>query len=244
MFRLFRNRSFDMSDYPGRARRGARVLACLVAVVVLLPAGAVTALRWLPPPTTAFIWAQGRGEKACDPVAYRWVPAARIPDHVALAVVAAEDQRFWFHSGFDIESIREALGDWAVRGRVRGASTISQQVVKNLFLWNGRSWVRKALEAYLTIFVELLWPKHRILEMYLNVAQVGRCTFGIEAGSQQFFGKSVQNLTRREAALLAAVLPNPVRRRAEAPSIHVQRRAENILADMSRLEGTQFVREF
>jgi monofunctional biosynthetic peptidoglycan transglycosylase len=219
-------------------------LAASVTALVLIPAAVVAALRWLPPPTTAFIWERSQGEDACSRVRYRWVSGERIPDHVALAVVAAEDQRFWQHRGFDVESIREAVAQRILRGRVRGASTITQQVAKNLFLWNGRSWLRKALEAYLTVFVEGLWPKRRILEMYLNVAQLGPCTFGVAAGSEEFFGKRIEDMTRSEAALLAAVLPNPLRRRAEAPSIHLRRRAEVILSDMARLEGTQFVREF
>src|SRR4029077_3148738 len=138
----------------------------------------------------------------------------------------------------------DALEERMRRGRVRGASTITQQVVKNVFLWNGRSWVRKALEAYGTLFVEALWPKRRILEIYLNVAQFGPCTFGVEAASEKFFGKPVGGLERREAALLAAVLPNPLRRRADDPAIHVPQGADAILADMGRLEGTRFVRDF
>jgi monofunctional biosynthetic peptidoglycan transglycosylase len=228
-----------------RKRWGLRILfLTAISLFVLLPALLVFALRGLPPPTTAFIWAHSHGPRACPQIAFNWVAAEQIPSHVALAMVAGEDQRFWMHRGFDMESIREALEERMLRGRVRGASTISQQVTKNLFLWNGRSWVRKALEAYLTVYIEILWPKRRILEMYLNVAQFGPCTFGVGAASQQFFSKPVANLEAREAALLAAVLPNPRRRRADAPTAHLQRRADDILADMGRLQRKRLVQEF
>jgi monofunctional biosynthetic peptidoglycan transglycosylase len=153
------------------------------------------------------------------------VPWERISPHAAVAVLASEDQRFPQHAGFDLESIADAVEERSRGGRLRGASTISQQVAKNLFLWPGRSWLRKGLEAWLTVWIEALWPKPRILEVYLNVAQFGPCTFGVGAASRRFFGKEPAHLTLAEASLLAAVLPNPVRRRVEAPSPGVRRRA-------------------
>ena len=145
-----------------------------------------------------------------------------------LAVVAAEDQRFPVHHGFDLTEIQNALAERGASGRVRGASTISQQVAKNLFLWSGRSWVRKGFEVYFTLLIELSWPKRRILEVYLNIAQFGDRIFGVAAASRRFFGKPASALTPRDAALLAAVLPNPVRMRVDQPSPYVRQRAARI----------------
>ncbi len=160
-----------------------------------------------------------------------------------MAVIAAEDQQFPFHAGFDFKSIREAVRHNADSRRVRGASTISQQVAKNLFLWSGRSYLRKGLEAGLTVLIEWLWPKERILEMYLNLAQFGRGTYGVEAAAQRYFHKRARQLRRTEAALLAAVLPNPVRMRVEAPSAYVRSRQAWILGQMAGLGGTAFLNE-
>jgi monofunctional biosynthetic peptidoglycan transglycosylase len=169
------------------------------------------------------------------------VPWEEISPHVALAVIAAEDQKFPVHRGFDLEQIDRAFTD-AERGRrVRGASTISQQVAKNLFLWPGRSWFRKGLEAWFTVLIELLWPKQRILEVYLNIAEFGRGVWGVEAASRRFFGRPAKSLAREQAALLAAVLPNPKRFRAEAPSAYVKRRQAWILGQMQSLGGTAYL---
>jgi monofunctional glycosyltransferase len=155
--------------------------------------------------------------------------------------VASEDQRFPTHRGFDMDQIRKAM-DEAQRGRrARGASTISQQVAKNLFLWNGHSWVRKGLEAWFTVLIETLWPKRRILEVYLNSAEFGYGIYGAEAAAQAFFHKPAARLTRDEAARLAAVLPNPVRMRAERPSQYVQRRQREIATQMAALGGTSYL---
>ena len=147
-----------------------------------------------------------------------WTDWDRISSHVAVAVIAAEDQRFFTHRGFDVDSIQEALADAERNGRLRGASTISQQVSKNLFLWPGRSIIRKGLEAYCTVFVELLWSKQRILEVYLNVAEFGPGVFGIAAASEYFFNTVPAQITADQAALLAAVLPNPKVLRVDQPS--------------------------
>lgn len=173
---------------------------------------------------------------------YDWVPLEKISPQAALAVIASEDQRFPFHAGFDFESIREAVRDNAKGGKVRGASTLTQQVAKNLFLWKGRSWVRKGLEAGLTGLIELLWPKERILEMYLNIAEFGPGTYGVQAAAQRFYGKDAAHLTRREAATLAAVLPAPKRWRVDAPSPRVQRRRDAIMTQMRLLGGATFLR--
>ncbi len=154
-----------------------------------------------------------------------------------LAVVAAEDQRFPLHRGFDLVEIKNALAERDGTGRLRGASTISQQVAKNLFLWSGRSWVRKGLEVYITALIELTWPKRRILEVYLNIAQFGDRIFGVGAASERFFLKPPSALTPREAALLAAVLPNPVRMRVDRPSAYVRKRAAWINQQASQLSA-------
>ncbi len=171
-----------------------------------------------------------RAGKANYHTDYRWVDLEQISPHAAVAVIAAEDQFFPFHTGFDFKSIREAMRaneKQATRKRphVRGASTITQQVAKNLFLWPGRSYVRKGLEAYFTLLIELTWPKERILEVYLNIAQFGDGIYGVEAAAQRFYRMPAARLDRYEAATLAAVLPNPITLQGEAPSAYVTRRA-------------------
>lgn len=213
--------------------------------------GTILLLRWVPPPTSAFMLSDRLGailEGDFDyRNRYRWVPLERISPHAALAVIASEDQRFPFHAGFDFESIRAAVRHnerAAARGRpLRGASTLSQQVAKNLFLWSGRSWFRKGLEAGITLLIEALWPKERILEVYLNIAEFGRGTYGVQAASQRFFDKDAKRLTRREAATLAAVLPAPKRWRVDAPSARVLRRRDAIVAQMRLLGGPAFLRQ-
>ena len=162
-------------------------------------------------------------------------------------MIAAEDQKFPHHPGFDLDAIRSVLearfGEDANRGAMRGASTISQQVAKNLFLWPGRSWLRKALEAGLTVLIEALWSKRRILEVYSNVAQFGDDVYGAEAAAQHFFGKSGAQLNSREAALMAAVLPNPVRLSIEQPSAYVRERQKWILRQMRQLGGMGYLEQ-
>ena len=206
----------------------------------------VLALRFVDPWTTAFI-VDARVESWFDDdprpwrLQHSWRNYNQISAQLPLAVVASEDQRFPDHSGFDLQQIKKAM-DEAQRGRrARGASTISQQVAKNLFLWNGRSWVRKGLEAWFTVLIETLWPKKRILEVYLNSAQFGYGVYGAEAAAQAFFRKPAARLTRDEAARLAAVLPNPVRMRADRPSRYVQRRQGEIARQMAALGGTSYL---
>lgn len=228
-----------------RSRMGtpARVAAALLALA-LLPAAPILLLRWLPPPTTSFMLQArygGLGDApACAAMSYRWVPWERISEHAKMAVIAAEDQRFARHWGIDLASISDALQD-RDRGAVRGASTISQQVAKNLFLWPGRSLIRKGLEAYTALLLELGWPKQRILEVYLNVAQFDACRFGVAAAAEDLFGVAPHRLSSRQAALLAAVLPNPSRLHAERPSAYVRDRARWIEAQMRQLGGGRYL---
>ena len=159
-----------------------------------------------------------------------------------VAVIASEDQQFPFHTGFDFNSIREAVRASERGKRLRGASTISQQVAKNLFLWPGHSFIRKGLEAYFTVLIETLWPKERILEMYLNIAQFGDGIYGVQAAAQRFWHKPASRLSSAEAASLAAVLPNPLRLHAERPSRYVIERRDWILAQMRDLGGAAYLR--
>lgn len=205
-------------------RRLARLLLAGVLAFTALTVLLVLPLRWLPPLTSSFMiqnWLEQASFKAT--VHYDWVPRTGISRQAALAVLAAEDQKFFTHPGFDVDSIRKV---WKRNrpGKVRGASTISQQVAKNLWLWPARSWARKGLEAWFTVWVELLWPKERILEVYLNVAQFGPDVFGVEAAGRAYFRKPAARLNGAEAARLAAVLPNPRLFRAGAPSRYVVRR--------------------
>ena len=158
-------------------------------------------------------------------------------------MVASEDQKFPEHSGFDVEAIEKAYALNQHNHKVRGASTISQQVAKNLFLWPGRSYFRKGLEACFTVLIERLWPKRRILEIYLNVAEFGVGTYGAEAAAERFFHKPAARLTRADAAVLAAVLPNPEHFSAAAPSRYVQQRREWILGQMQALGGPEMLQE-
>lgn len=239
----------DLSARPHSWRRrllfwSTRVLLGFVLASLL----AVGLLRWLPPVTTSFMmqsYLQGLWSgQAKATVQYRWVPYERISPYLALAVIAAEDQRFPEHWGFDWDSLSLALQANARGKPLRGASTISQQVAKNLYLWPGRSLVRKGLEAWFTLLIELLWSKQRILEVYLNIAEFGDGTFGAEAASRHFFHIPAQQLKRGEAALLAAVLPNPSRYQIEAPSPYVRRRQTWIVQQMEQLGGVGYLETF
>jgi monofunctional biosynthetic peptidoglycan transglycosylase len=215
------------------------VLAAWAAVTVL----AVVSMRWIDPPTTAFMLRDRIGGLFDEDYQFRheWRDWGQISKYAPLAVIAAEDQQFPFHHGFDFKQIDKALADRERGRRVRGASTISQQVAKNLFLWPGQSWFRKGLEAGITVLIELAWPKRRILEVYLNVAEFGRGTWGVQAASRRFFRKDASRLTSAEAALLAAVLPSPRRYRADAPGPYVRKRQGWIQRQMAALGGPAYL---
>ncbi|OON39218.1 monofunctional biosynthetic peptidoglycan transglycosylase [Izhakiella australiensis] len=171
-----------------------------------------------------------------------WVGSDEISPWMKLAVIASEDQKFPVHWGFDVEAIESVLDDGR-DGQMRGASTISQQTAKNVFLWDGHSWVRKGLEAGLTVGVETVWSKRRILTVYLNVAEFGKGVFGVEEASRRYFHKPASKLTSAEAALLAAVLPSPLRFHADAPSAYLRQRQLWIMRQMRQLGGEGFLRE-
>jgi monofunctional biosynthetic peptidoglycan transglycosylase len=215
------------------------ILACVVlsALVVLM-------LRWVDPPISAYmlearLHAMSEGDRTYR-TDYEWVDLEHISPHAAIAVVASEDQQFPFHAGFDLNSIRESVRASEKGKKLRGASTISQQVAKNLFLWNG-GFVRKAIEAWFTVLIEAIWPKERILEMYLNIAEFGKGIYGVEAASHRFYHKNAARLTSSEAATLAAVLPNPIKMHADRPSAYVSERRETILGQMRALGGASYL---
>ena len=174
--------------------------------------------------------------------AQRWTPLDEIAPCMGVAVIAAEDQNFPDHFGFDWQAIEKAMAHNEHSRKKRGASTLSQQTAKNLFLWERRSWVRKGFEVYFTLLLETAWSKRRILEVYLNIVEFGDGVFGVEAASRRYFGKPARSLTPGEAALLAAVLPSPLRYRADAPSAYVRGRQEWILNQMRNLGGNEVVR--
>lgn len=227
------------------AARLLKWIAIALFACVLLSAVVVLSLRWINPPTSAFmlearLQAMTGGERTYR-MDYEWVSLEHISPHAAIAVVASEDQQFPFHSGFDLNSIRESVRASEKGRKLRGASTISQQVAKNLFLWNGRSFVRKAMEAWLTVLIEAMWPKERILEVYLNVAELGNGIYGVEAASRRFYHKPSARLSSSEAAVLAAVLPNPIRMHADRPSAYVLSRRDQILGQMRALGGASYL---
>jgi monofunctional biosynthetic peptidoglycan transglycosylase len=232
------------SRRKGLLARGLRAIALALVAWIVVTIGAVVAFRWIDPPTTAFMLRDRVYALASREAGYRfrheWRDWSQISPQAALAVVAAEDQLFPQHYGFDFRQIDKALQDRERGRRVRGASTITQQVAKNLFLWSGQSWLRKGLEAGITVVIELTWSKQRILEVYLNVAEFGRGTWGVQAAAQRFFHKDAGRLNRPEAALLAAVLPNPLRYRVDAPSPYVRHRQRWIEAQMRGL-GTNYL---
>jgi len=212
----------------------------------LISLAAVLLLRFIPPVASAFmvgkyctgVFTSNNGTS----IRYHWVDGRNISPHMALAAVAAEDQKFPEHFGFDFQSMAEALKERGEGGSLRGASTISQQVAKNLFLWKSRSFIRKGLEAYFTVLIEVLWPKRRILEVYLNIAEFGDGIYGVEAAAKRFFHKLPSRLTRRESALLSAVLPNPIRLKVLAPSAYVRQRAQGIERQMRNL-GSSYLKD-
>jgi monofunctional biosynthetic peptidoglycan transglycosylase len=236
-----------MAPRPRRSRK-RRIAQIAVAALLVAVAGGVLpvlALRSIPPPTTAYMlrsrFADPATGEGCDSVAYTWVDRSRISPELRLAVVLAEDQRFLLHDGFDLRSLRRALRE-REKGRVRGASTLSQQVAKNLFLWPGPSYLRKGIEAWFTLWIEWLWTKQRILAVYLNIAQFGPCTFGAEAASQRYFEVSAAELTAEQAALLATVLPNPLRLRAHNPGPYARERQAEVLELMATHRGRGHLR--
>lgn len=219
-----------------------RWLGLVLVSALALSALSVLLMRWVNPITSAFMLRDRAIALMNHDTRYRfsheWVDWRDISAHAKVAVIASEDQKFPEHWGFDLDAIESA---WQRNGhsrRIRGGSTISQQVAKNLYLWPGRSYVRKGIEAYLTALIELCWPKQRILEVYLNSAEFGPGVFGVQAASRRYLGKPAARLTQAEAALLAAVIPAPKRLKVNQPSAFVRARQAWIIRQMARLGGT------
>lgn len=173
-----------------------------------------------------------------------WVSMDHISKNVVKAVLASEDQAFFDHNGFDFVAIEKAMAHNKVSNKKIGASTISQQTAKNVFLWQGRNWVRKGLEAYFTVLIELVWPKERILETYLNVIEFGDGIYGVEAASRHYFHKSASEINKNEAAMLAAVLPNPLKYKVNAPSAYLSKRCRRIMTQMNNIDYPQIQAQY
>ena len=233
-----------MNKYKGSVgQRIRRIVGRVLLVWLGVWLAGILLFSFLPVPFSAVMAERQIGAWLRGDVSYiahsDWVGHDDISPWMGLAVIASEDQKFPTHWGFDVAAIESVLDN--NDSRMRGASTLSQQTAKNLFLWDGRSWVRKGLEAGLTVGIETVWTKRRILTVYLNIAEFGPGIFGIEAASQRYFHKPASRLTAADAALLAAVLPNPIRYRAAAPSGYVRARQQWILRQMRQLGGEGFL---
>ena len=225
-------------------KRAIRWIIGGIAIFLLATATLTLLFRFLPPFTSGLMM-ERRLESFFYPGEYhrqyQWVAIENINPAMGVAVVAAEDQLFADHSGFDWEAIEKAVIYNQKHKKTRGASTISQQTAKNLFLWSGRNWLRKGMETYFTVLIETLWSKERILEVYLNIVELGDGVFGVEAASQYYFKKPAARLSASEAALLAAVLPNPHVYQVNKPSAYIRGRQQWILRNMRHLGGRQYL---
>lgn len=200
------------------------------------------AYRWINPPSTWLMverYFLDEGTRF-EPIKKDWTPIDSISSHMVLAVVAAEDNLFLSHWGFDFKSIKEAREEMLNDRRVRGASTISMQVAKNVFLWHGRTWTRKVLEAGFTILIELFWTKQRIMEVYLNIAEFGPSVYGVEAASQHYYNRKALDLSPSQAALLTSALPNPLHRNPLKPTQYMRNYQQRILKNMRNIEKVDF----
>ena len=222
-----------------------RALLTAVLAGIVMTVVPVLLLRWIRPFTSAFMlearWHALRTGDRDYRSDYRWVGYRQISPEAGIAAVASEDQTFPFNHGFDFQAIDEAIRAAERGGRLRGASTITQQVAKNLFLWGGRSFVRKGIEAYLTVLIDALWSKQRILTVYLNIAQFGRGIYGVQAASERFFHEPASGLSAGQAAMLAAVLPDPVHWHVARPSSFVRWRQQWLLHQMADLGGPAYL---
>ena len=208
-----------------------KCLGLLILAFLLLTTLEVTLLRWLPVPRTVLMSIRNKEFKNDKNYQFRqvWVSLSEISPHIVAAVIASEDNLFYQHNGFDWKEINIALEQNKQGKRLRGASTISQQVAKNVFLWPDRTWFRKGLETYYTALIEWIWGKERIMEVYLNVAEMGKGIFGVEAAARTYFKKPASKLSVKEAALIAAALPSPLKRNPAQPGNYMQKRQQQIL---------------
>jgi len=223
-----------------------KALFKLAIICFVLSVLSVFAMRWIHPVTSSIMVQRQvaslfKGE--FELIKYNWVDYDDVSQYMPIAIVAAEDQNFPTHFGFDIKEIEKALKQNKKGKRIRGASTISQQVAKNLFLWEGKSFVRKGIEAYFTLLIELLWDKKRIVEVHMNIAEMGPKIFGVGAASLTYFKKPASKLTISQAALLAAILPNPIKYSAAKPSRYVRGRQNWIIGQINQLGGTDYLKD-
>lgn len=211
------------------------VLQWVVVVVLATSIGFTLLYKWLPVTLTPLMMircAQQMSRGETIRLKHHWVPIEEMSDQLLVAVMASEDQRFLSHHGFDFVEINKSFDKHRKGGRLRGASTISQQTAKNVFLWPRSSWLRKGLEVYFTALIELCWSKHRIMEVYLNSIEMGDGIYGAEAVAQQHFGCRAKNLTANQCALIAATLPNPLRYSSKNPSRYMLKRQFSIMKEM------------
>ncbi len=211
-----------------------KIIIALISFSVLL----TLAYRWINPPVTLTMLS--RTIKDGEPIKKDWVPIEDISPYMVQAAVAAEDNLFLVHNGFDVEAIKRAINHNEKSRRIRGGSTISQQTAKNVFLTQSRTWIRKGLEVYFTFLIEQLWPKERIMEVYLNVIEMGHGIYGAEVASQAYFHKSAKKLTMRQSALITAIYPNPRKRNPANPSGYVSGRASTIERLMYKVGPVNF----
>lgn len=225
-----------------------KLIKWVLLIALILYLAILIIFRWLPLPTSAFIWNQNQlaahSPRIYQPARYEWINWEEISPEIALAVITAEDQRFPTHWGIDTVELRKVLSDaYNRKSSIRGASTLTQQLAKNLFLWNGRSYKRKVLEAFIAVSIELVWSKKRILEVYLNVAQFADVTFGVKASCKRLYHKAPKDLTLEEAAYLAAVLPTPAKSDIHNPSESLKKRQQWILKQMKQLGGVSYLKK-
>ncbi len=203
--------------------------------------------KWIDPPTTAFMQQNNNSSfesiLELTKVEQVWIPLEKISNNIKIAVITSEDQLFLDHWGFDVNQIEKVIGDIEKGRRVRGASTITQQVAKNLFLFPSKSWIRKALESYYTLLIELTWSKQRIFEVYLNIAEFGENIYGVEAASSFYFQKSSSYLNSLEGAMLASILPNPIRYKLKNQSTYLKKRINRILQESKNLDTKKIIKK-
>lgn len=203
----------------------------------------VLVFKWVPVPYTPLMFVRGMEQRAKDEQAvcdHKWVPIEKISKNMQRAVIASEDANFLTHNGFDFVAIKKAMANNEKGRKLKGGSTISQQTAKNVFLWQGRSYLRKGLEAYFTVLIELIWGKERIMEVYLNSIEMGDGVYGVESASEYWYHKSAENLSKREAAGIAAILPNPRKYKASNSSSFIEKRKSRIVAHMAYVKNLDY----
>lgn len=222
-----------LTFYKTQAKKALQILGLIIVVPFIATFIAVVIYRFAPVTDTPYMRVMA-AKNGVD-VNQKWVPLSKISSALPLAVVSSEDNLFTKHNGFSWTAIKTAFAHNSKGKRIHGGSTISQQTAKNVFLWNGRSWIRKAIETPITVMIELVWGKERIMEVYLNIIEFGPGTYGAEAAAQKYFHHSAARLTREEAALMVSVMPNPVKMKIAAPSPYVVKRQAHILSLMRKI---------